>query len=50
MTINKLLHRRKMAADMRGFTDEFEGEYECKWFEGDLEKQGDYMEDTLVMD
>lgn len=48
MTINRVIKKRNMTADFRGFTDDFEGMYECKWFEENKAKEGDYHENTLV--
>lgn len=49
MTINNPNTTRYLTDNMRGFTDDFNGTYQCKWFENDVAKEGDYAEDALVL-
>ena len=49
MTINKLILKRNVAHTMSGFNDDFEGEYECKWFEGKEGKTDSFQENALEL-
>jgi len=49
MTINKLILKRNVVSNMRGFNDDFEGEYECKWFEGMEGKTDNFQENALQL-
>ena len=50
MTIRKANTKRTITSNMKGVSDDFDGTYNCQWFDGNDYKDGDFSEESLILD
>ena len=49
MVVNEILKSRLIVNQGRGFVDEFNGHYQCKWFNDFIQDTGDFAEEALEL-